>query len=128
MYLKKQPFPTNLRSIISTNDVLQFLIGQDGFDVNRVEVVGLLQVLKLFSIIYTIVKVEQILEKQDRLTLVSRNLILLNLMVFALLQYKIDDKTREFFIHGKAMVPYVQLSTNCGLDNFITVQILFSLY
>ena len=36
--------------------------------------------------------------------------------------------TREFFIHGKAMVPYVQLSTNCGLDNFITMQILFSLY
>ena len=36
--------------------------------------------------------------------------------------------TREFFIHGKAMVPYVQLSTNCGLDNFFTVQFLFSLY
>ena len=27
-----------------------------------------------------------------------------------------------------AMVPYVQLSTICGLDKFITVQILFSLY
>ena len=26
------------------------------------------------------------------------------------------------------MVPYVQLSTNCGLDNYITVQILFLLY
>ena len=24
------------------------------------------------------------------------------------------------------MVPYAQLSANCGLDNFITVQILFS--
>ena len=32
----------------------------------------------------------------------------------------------ELFIHEK--VPYVQLSTNCGLDNFISVQILFSFY
>ena len=31
---------------------------------------------------------------------------------------------RELFIHGKAMVPCVQLLTNCGLDNFITVFIL----
>ena len=30
-------------------------------------------------------------------------------------------KTRELFIHGKAMVPYVQMSTNCGLHIFITV-------
>ena len=29
---------------------------------------------------------------------------------------------RKLFIHGKAMVPYVQFSTNCGLDNFITVK------
>ena len=36
--------------------------------------------------------------------------------------------TRELFIHGKAIVPYVQLSTNCGLDNVITAQILFSLF
>ena len=35
---------------------------------------------------------------------------------------------RELFMHGKAMVPYVQLSINCGLDNFTTVQNLFSLY
>ena len=35
---------------------------------------------------------------------------------------------RELFIDGKAMVPYMQLSTNCVLDNFITVQILFTLY
>ena len=35
---------------------------------------------------------------------------------------------RELFIHRKALVPYVQLSTNCGLDKLITVQILFSLY
>ena len=34
----------------------------------------------------------------------------------------------ELFIHGNAMSPYVQLSTNCGLDNFITAQSLFSLY
>ena len=34
--------------------------------------------------------------------------------------------SRELFIHGKATVPYVQLSTNCGLDNFITVLVLFS--
>ena len=58
---------------------------------------GLLQVLKLFSIINTIVKVEQILEKQDKLTTVSRtaqsSLILVNLMVFEILQYKIDDET-----------------------------------
>ena len=40
----------------------------------------------------------------------------------------LDSYTRELFIHGKAMVPYVQLSTNCGLNNFITVQILLSLY
>ena len=35
---------------------------------------------------------------------------------------------RELFIHGKAMVPYVKLSTNYGLDNSITVQFFFSLY
>ena len=34
--------------------------------------------------------------------------------------------SRELFIHRKAIIPYVQLSANCGLDNFITVQILFS--
>ena len=32
---------------------------------------------------------------------------------------------RELFIHGKAMVPFVQLSTNCRLDDFITVQFFF---
>ena len=31
-------------------------------------------------------------------------------------------QTRELFILGKAMVPYVQLSTNCGLGNFITIK------
>ena len=31
------------------------------------------------------------------------------------------SQIRELFVHGKTMVPYVQLSTNCGLDNFITV-------
>ena len=36
--------------------------------------------------------------------------------------------TRELFIHEKAMVPYVQLSTNCGLNNFINVQLLFLLF
>ena len=34
-------------------------------------------------------------------------------------------KVWNMFIHRKAMVPYGQLSTNCGLDNFITVQIFF---
>ena len=35
---------------------------------------------------------------------------------------------RELFTPEKAMVPCVHLSTNCGLDNLITVQILFLLY
>ena len=35
---------------------------------------------------------------------------------------------RELFIHGIAMVPYVQLSTNSGLDNLITIKILLLLY
>ena len=35
---------------------------------------------------------------------------------------------REHFIHRKAIVPYVQLSTNCGLDNSFTAQILLSFY
>ena len=39
-----------------------------------------------------------------------------------------DKLVSKLFIPAKVMVPYVQLSTNCGLDNFITVQILFSLY
>ena len=41
---------------------------------------------------------------------------------------QIDPASRELLIHGKAMVPCVQFSTNCGLGNFINVQILFSLY
>ena len=40
----------------------------------------------------------------------------------------IINLSRELFTHGKALVPYAQLSINCGLNNFITVQILFSLY
>ena len=35
---------------------------------------------------------------------------------------------KELFIHRKAMVKYVRLSTNSGFENFITVQILFSLH
>ena len=35
--------------------------------------------------------------------------------------------TQGTFLYGKAILPYVQLSTNCGLDNFITVK-KFSLY
>ena len=32
------------------------------------------------------------------------------------------NSSRELVINEKAVVPYVQLSTNCGFDNFITVQ------
>ena len=38
------------------------------------------------------------------------------------------SESSELFIHRKTMVLYVQLSTNCRLDNFITVQILFLMY
>ena len=33
-----------------------------------------------------------------------------------------EGSDRELFIHRKAMVLYVQLPTNCGLDSFITVK------
>ena len=37
------------------------------------------------------------------------------------LSLSLSPLSSVLFIHGKAMVPYVHLSTNCGLDNFITV-------
>ena len=41
---------------------------------------------------------------------------------------KLDRMNRELCMHGKAMVPYVQLSTNCDLDSFNIVKNIFSLH
>ena len=57
--------------------------------------------------------------------------ILLDLKVLQQIRPQLSGKRgllRQGTLFGKVLLPYVRLSTKCGLDEFITVQILLILY